>query len=80
MQSVGLGELWVRKRVLGSQPTLYHMMSGSGFPSTTTAKRGVSPSWASMSSMMDSKRGASAERWGVGHHGAVPPHCHWHGV
>lgn len=42
--------------------TLYHMMSGSGLPSTTTAKRGVSPSPTSRSSMMDSKRGGSGDR------------------
>jgi hypothetical protein len=35
------------------------MMSGSGFPSTTTAKRAVSPAPTSTSSMMDSNRGAS---------------------
>lgn len=73
---MGLGGLWVRKEVEGSQPTLYHIMPGSGFPSTTTTKRGVSPSLASMSSMMDSKHGASAKRQGMGHHGAVPPHDH----
>lgn len=39
--------------------TLYHMTSGSGFPSTTTAKRAVSPAPTSTSSMMDSNRGAS---------------------
>lgn len=39
--------------------TLYHMMSGNGFPSTTTAKRAVSPASTSTSSMMDSNRGAS---------------------
>lgn len=35
-------------------------MSGRGFPSTTTAKRAVSPGPTSTSSMMDSNRGASA--------------------
>lgn len=53
-------------------------MSGSGFPSTTTAKRAVSPAPTSTSSMMDSNRGASethgvgvgTEHWG---HKGLPP-------
>lgn len=37
--------------------TLYHRMSGSGFPSTTTAKRDVSPTYTSTSSMIVSNFG-----------------------
>lgn len=37
--------------------TLYHRISGSGFPSTTTARRHVSPTWMSTSSMMVSNLG-----------------------
>lgn len=37
--------------------TLYHRMSGSGFPSTTTAKRDVSPTHTSTSSMIVSNFG-----------------------
>lgn len=42
--------------------TLYQRMSGMGFPSTTTAKRGVSPTLTSRSSIIDSKVGATGKK------------------
>lgn len=42
--------------------TLYHRMSGSGFPSTTTAKRDVSPMYTSTSSMIVSNFGRTVTK------------------
>ena len=42
--------------------TLYQRMSGIGFPSTTTAKRGVSPTLTSKSSMMVSNVGGAESK------------------
>lgn len=41
--------------------TLYHRISGSGFPSTTTARRDVSPMCTSTSSMMVSNLGGATK-------------------
>lgn len=41
--------------------TLYHRISGSGFPSTTTARRDVSPMCTSTSSMMVSNLGGTTK-------------------
>lgn len=42
--------------------TLYHRISGSGFPSTTTARRDVSPMCTSTSSMMVSNLGGTTKK------------------
>lgn len=47
-------------------PTLNQRMSGTGLPSTTTAKRGLSPAQTSKSSMIVSNVGAAGDRHGIG--------------
>lgn len=56
--SWGLNYFWQLKSI----KTLNQRMSGMGLPSTTTAKRGVSPAQTSRSSMIVSNVGGAVER------------------
>lgn len=55
-----------KERKKQKNPTLNQRMSGTGLPSTTTAKRGLSPAQTSRSSMIVSNVGAAGGRHGIG--------------